>query len=1287
VYVLRYDEDYNYIGYVLLDTWFTDITSWTQESYDISAYAGENIIILFRFVSSPSNNYGGWCIDDVTITTAVSTLWHEIDYTPLVPATLGGYSSSPPHCWYCGNGISDGYDNNMNDVLVFPQIDLTDADTAMFHLLLTGKFDDSDGLYFEIYNPTTEILYIWIFPSGDYTAGWYTFYDDDNNGIDITVAGAGNVIQPRFRFYADNAITDLGVYIDDMSIDISGTSGAAQSLWHQRFPINPGHVVISEAYIDAINEPGGSEWIELHNPTSVPVDISGWTIDTDFDTDADVTLPVGATIVPGGYYLIAPLGFNSGGKDNLNWVDADYEEWFELANVGAGLTLRDSFDNIVDRLGHGNPAEIAGGYEGTPVSDALVTEGTSLERKSAQYHEDALGNGYDADDNSNDFYQKLTPEPQNTGSHPETVCFFCGNDGPPISYNNDMNDILVYSPPTFTTIPGNVILALTWWTWFNLGDTIDKIYVDLTATRGIFWEPWVAYPVSPTINSGGTWVEWYTVFQLNTDLSDGWFNFRFRLVTDSANTGMGVYVDDVKITHMPWQVVDTNFYSPDYSWWCGYGNNYLNESEAALELNASIDLSGTYDTAYLSFWHYYDIADLDDGGNVQISTNGGETWSLLTPIDGYPDDSITALDEPVANSPGYNGGSSGWVQALFDLLPYTGTGFDNIKIRFYFGSDSTDVSAGWFIDDIVIATNWRPSAPNLVTPFNNSRTIGNSQTLTWDPVTDLDIPGDTITYYWNISENDPTFSTIYAEGSTGATTSDTIITTDGQTYYWRVRAFDGTDYSDWSEIWNFLENTAPPAPTSPINPTNGSTVTTPTVILSWTAGGTDAEGDPITYYWYVGENYVPDETTYNYSGSTTTPSSTEFSVNNTATYYWRVRAHDTYEYSAWSPVWEFLVNLNTQPDVQDLSASASYVYRTDTIKITANGTDDITSESDLICELEYSPPGGGGWFPLEPWWNATGVYWQANFTPSTTAALGAYSFQVRFTDADGQSSNWYTANDLVTVLNNLPMISSDCDNFELTVNTSVNISLLEFGSDVEDLQSELVWDVDPMSVDTSLFTAVVLDNNTLNITAVPGGGTGSDDITLNLRDTDGGLTQKTDVTINVVPLPPPGLPDLWVWGSYPPSAVVGKPVFFYADIVRLNYDGAVVVEFDIRPVGGGSSSPPGFPANTTTDTDTAYLTDTYWVPTTEGYYELIVTIDPNNSIIESDETNNNMSFELKVIRLRYVSPSINFEPLHVILFISVVIIIKFAWERLERKFATKTIKRRNKKDRVGRCNS
>jgi subtilisin family serine protease len=97
--------------------------------------------------------------------------------------------------------------------------------------------------------------------------------------------------------------------------------------------------------------------------------------------------------------------------------------------------------------------------------------------------------------------------------------------------------------------------------------------------------------------------------------------------------------------------------------------------------------------ATLSFYHWYNLETGWDGGNVAVSYDGGASWNLVAPENGYPDNDITGL----GHQPGFTGFSEGWRQAIFDLGTYQGMA---LKIRFRLGSDGSLTGAGWYIDAV-----------------------------------------------------------------------------------------------------------------------------------------------------------------------------------------------------------------------------------------------------------------------------------------------------------------------------------------------------------------------------------------------------------------------------------------------------------------------------------------------------------------------------------------------------------------------------------------------------------
>ena len=163
------------------------------------------------------------------------------------------------------------------------------------------------------------------------------------------------------------------------------------------------HVVISEVLYDPIATETGGEAVEIYNPTSSAIDISGYAIKTE-SSPSDATIPAGTMLAAHTFYLIADAGWSSL-KDNASWANADHEEAVTLANADAGVAIAYPNGTIIDAVGWGNAAGINPGLsEGTPATH--VAPGKSLRR---------IDLNVDTDNNIVDFTES-TPELQNSST-------------------------------------------------------------------------------------------------------------------------------------------------------------------------------------------------------------------------------------------------------------------------------------------------------------------------------------------------------------------------------------------------------------------------------------------------------------------------------------------------------------------------------------------------------------------------------------------------------------------------------------------------------------------------------------------------------------------------------------------------------------------------------------------------------------------------------------------------------------------------------------------------------
>ncbi|MDH4036226.1 MAG: S8 family serine peptidase [Candidatus Krumholzibacteria bacterium] len=145
-------------------------------------------------------------------------------------------------------------------------------------------------------------------------------------------------------------------------------------------------------------------------------------------------------------------------------------------------------------------------------------------------------------------------------------------------------------------------------------------------------------------------------------------------------------------------------------WATRLADNYPGAASITLDApSLRVPDGATY--AQLSYWQWYSIEPNYDGGNVKISNNGGATWSILTPVGGYPG-TARAGNRGIPNEPCFTGYNAAlWQRVVFDLTPYRG---QTVVIRWHFGSDPSVQKAGWYIDDVRVEGTNDIQAPAIV---------------------------------------------------------------------------------------------------------------------------------------------------------------------------------------------------------------------------------------------------------------------------------------------------------------------------------------------------------------------------------------------------------------------------------------------------------------------------------------------------------------------------------------------------------------------------------------------
>jgi hypothetical protein len=158
------------------------------------------------------------------------------------------------------------------------------------------------------------------------------------------------------------------------------------------------------------------------------------------------------------------------------------------------------------------------------------------------------------------------------------------------------------------------------------------------------------------------------------------------------------FVDD-------WHIETSRYHSSDHSWKAGGAGtaDYSSSHDGALtSKTVCLGANGA-----MTFWHRMNAEEDSwplawDCGLVEITTDGGDTWSTLYPDGGYSHQKNDNLANPLPPGTPCWSGTFDWRQETFDLSAFEG---ERVRVRFRFCSDGYVEEEGWYVDDVDISSD------------------------------------------------------------------------------------------------------------------------------------------------------------------------------------------------------------------------------------------------------------------------------------------------------------------------------------------------------------------------------------------------------------------------------------------------------------------------------------------------------------------------------------------------------------------------------------------------------
>lgn len=191
---------------------------------------------------------------------------------------------------------------------------------------------------------------------------------------------------------------------------------------------------------------------------------------------------------------------------------------------------------------------------------------------------------------------------------------------------------------------------------------------------------------------------------------------RVKATATGGGVTVGTFADggdgtSLMVLESPWQLTSTQAAQGSLSYHNAEDNSNYPPDTCAAVVTPPLELRGG-GTPILSYSARWNLESQWDGVVVEISTDGGATWTDLPPSGGYPSN-FGQTGNPPINACGYpatQGAFSGSSGGIFqtrntNLAAYAG---QTVRIRWRFSSDPGAEEAGFFLDHVTVTNATTP---------------------------------------------------------------------------------------------------------------------------------------------------------------------------------------------------------------------------------------------------------------------------------------------------------------------------------------------------------------------------------------------------------------------------------------------------------------------------------------------------------------------------------------------------------------------------------------------------